>query len=260
MKRTVRKISIIVFMTMLLVLMTSCAKQVPSELAVGTTMPLNKALASNSDTSIDREKILQEINESLMNMDDKDLLNFNSKFLNNGQRKAQKSTELDQKTEAEAQSKNLQELVNKDGVTLHIHDTDNVTISSIYAGKTYTTTTDASIQLNSSSGNPPESEKTEEQITPATTSMGNDNAEIKVYSRDNGSSLTITTTTESATMQLSEVPIGLGSGSVISYGTLMIIVGVVAAVVLVLSGVLLNKKKKKSALADGAEEEIKDEE
>lgn len=162
MKQTVRKISIILFMAMLLVLMTSCAKQVPSELTVGTTMTLNDGQSvspGNNEVSpsgldennIDREKILQEINESLMNLDDEALLTFNSNLSNYGQH-VQKAAgtsntieNLDQGIVAETQSKNLQELANRNGVDINLDESDDIIISFVKAGKTYTTTAAAQL-------------------------------------------------------------------------------------------------------------------
>ena len=202
MKRTIRKIAIVLSMGMLLVLLTSWysyAQQLPSGLAAGIVInpnnqqqiPLNsneetsdnlgenennspkdtdkasdtdisldlKKLKDSlqrpelSDTTVDREKIQQEIDESINSIDENALSQNNLKFSNNAGSETLKhvstaANELidswDPKTGVDTLESSLQALVNRTGATLNIEDTDNIVISYVHAGKTYTTSTNVS--------------------------------------------------------------------------------------------------------------------
>ena len=195
MKRTIRKIAIVLSMGMMLVLLTSWYSytlQLPSGLAAGIVINPNnqqqipledngnvpKESGSTSDTAddsikntvdkfrelkdkapldpsvgtpdIDREKIQQEIDESINSIDENALPHNNLKFSNNAGSETLKhvstaANELidswDPKTGVDTLESSLQELANREGVTLNIEDTDTITISYVHAGKTYTTST-----------------------------------------------------------------------------------------------------------------------
>lgn len=189
MKRTIRKIAIVLSMGMMLVLLTSWysyALQLPSGLAVGIVINPNnqqqiptedngnvpKESGNTSDTTdsaikdttvdmlrqkkdkalsdtsmdtpdIDREKIQQEIQDSILNLDDNDLLKLKSspeKLITQASKETKNILEsYNAEMDVHKIESSLQALVNRTGVTLNIEDTDNVTVSYVRAGKTYTT-------------------------------------------------------------------------------------------------------------------------
>ena len=126
-----------------------------AEGAVSSTVEILRTLkekvinaVNDTNTEVDRDAIQKEIDASIAQIDDNALLTFNGKFLNNGARTCKgeatnnvRFSELLSK-ETTADTK-LTDLMDRNGKSLDIEDTDNITVSYVKAGKTYTATVEA---------------------------------------------------------------------------------------------------------------------
>ena len=239
MKRTTRKIAIILSIVMLLVVLTSCTKQVPSELAVGTTMTINdwqqlpadsgnnsnvtessitntlnmlketvNKVSPDTTTEVDKEQIQQEIKESVGNIDENSSLNFNGKLSSSPEKSLQfVSKEVRNIMESsgpefsEDAKMELQKLADRGGMNIEIDEIDNVVVSYVFQGKTYTTTCavrfpeyDRLDSQNYIGGSP--TATTEHTISfSAGQTIGLDHAATTTYSIDTGKEMIITAAT-----------------------------------------------------------------
>ena len=123
-----------------------------AEGAVSSTVEILKTLkekvinaANDSNTDEDRQTIQKELNQSLDQIDDNANMTYNGKYLVDGTKNNKTAvtcthlTNLSMSTDSN-ESTALTLLKNRTGDQLHIKDTDNVTISYVNQGKTYTTT------------------------------------------------------------------------------------------------------------------------
>ena len=123
-----------------------------AEGAVSSTVDILKTLkekvinaANDTNTDADRQTIQKELDQSIDQIDDNANVTYNGKFLVDGShnRKITATTttltneSLNAKT---TQNSALTKLQNRSGENLYIHSTDNVTVSYVRQGKTYTTT------------------------------------------------------------------------------------------------------------------------
>ncbi len=123
-----------------------------AEGAVSSTVDILKTLkekvinaANDTNTDADRQTIQKELDQSIDQIDDNANVTYNGKFLVDGShnRKITATTttltneSLNAKT---TQNSALTKLQNRSGEALYIHETDNVTVSYVKQGKTYTTT------------------------------------------------------------------------------------------------------------------------
>ncbi len=179
MKRIVRKITIILFIFMVPTLLIPCAPQLlPEAFAEGMTIndwrqqsenngnnPTNDKFkelidktisTSGGSVDVDREQINQEIQENVRNIEDNVLLNFNSKSLNSPGAQLQSAGEKtrniierwDPQTGVETLKNGLQELADREGINLRIDENDNITMSFVYEGTTYSITTSAAVNIS----------------------------------------------------------------------------------------------------------------
>ena len=126
-----------------------------AEGAVSSTVEILRTLkekvinaVNDTNTEVDRDALQNEIDASIQQIDDNALLTFNGKFLNNGARTCNGAAtanvmfteQLSAKTATNTKFTNLKD---RNGKSLGIEDTDNVTVSFVYSGKTYTATVEA---------------------------------------------------------------------------------------------------------------------
>ena len=123
-----------------------------AEGAVSSTVEILKTLkekvinaANDSNTDEDRQTIQKELNQSLDQIDDNANMTYNGKYLVDGTKNNKTNatcthlTNMALSTDTTSSTK-LTALKNRTGDELHISSTDNVTISYVNQGKTYTTT------------------------------------------------------------------------------------------------------------------------
>ena len=123
-----------------------------AEGAVSSTVEILKTLkekavnaANDSNTDSDRQTIQKELDQSIDQINDNANVTFNGKYLVDGSKNTIGNatyTALSNQslgTETTASTK-LTDLTARSGDSLEIHDTDNVTVSYVQAGKTHTTT------------------------------------------------------------------------------------------------------------------------
>ena len=123
-----------------------------AEGAVSSTVEILKTLkekavnaANDSNTDSDRQTIQKELDQSIDQINDNANVTFNGKYLVDGSKNSKGNatytvlTNQSLGTETTASTK-LTDLTARSGDSLEIHDTDNVTVSYVQAGKTYTTT------------------------------------------------------------------------------------------------------------------------
>ena len=123
-----------------------------AEGAVSSTVEILKTLkekavnaANDSNTDSDRQTIQKELDQSIDQINDNANVTFNGKYLVDGSKNSKGNatytvlTNQNLGTETTASTK-LTDLTARSGDSLEIHDTDNVTVSYVQAGKTYTTT------------------------------------------------------------------------------------------------------------------------
>ena len=123
-----------------------------AEGAVSSTVEILKTLkekavnaANDSNTDSDRQTIQKELDQSIDQINDNANVTFNGKYLVDGSKNSKGNatytvlTNQSLGTETTASTK-LTDLTACSGDSLEIADTDNVTVSYVQAGKTYTTT------------------------------------------------------------------------------------------------------------------------
>jgi flagellin len=123
-----------------------------AEGAVSSTVEILKTLkekvinaANDSNTDEDRQTIQKELNQSVDQINDNANVTYNGKYLVDGTHNNKTDAtcthltnqSLDRST---VSSSTLTSLKNRTGDDLNIHSTDNVTVSYVNQGKTYTTT------------------------------------------------------------------------------------------------------------------------
>ena len=198
-----------------------------AEGAVSSTVDILKTLkekvinaANDTNTDSDRATIQKELDQSIDQIDDNANVTYNGKYLVDGSHNSKTNTtttaltneSLDAATKAASA---LTALKNRNGEDLNIHSTDNVTISYVKEGKTYTTTfqvgtntlTDA---LNKKAFNGTEKlEKALSLNTTVTSKIGTDGSGNTVYTADHGCALTLTAKTGGVAGQISGFTISI---------------------------------------------------
>ena len=178
-----------------------------AEGAVSSTVEILRTLkekvidaVNDTNTEVDRDAIQKEIDASIQQIDDNALLTFDGKFLNNGARTCKGEAisnvlyneQLNEDTKTDT---TLTSLKDRCGKNLEIEATDNITVSYVQGGKTYTSTFEVneSTTLNDLFFKPiPESE-TDSDIVKRT--PDDDNAlpfALSEGTNDNGNALFIT--------------------------------------------------------------------
>lgn len=198
-----------------------------AEGAVSSTVDILKTLkekvinaANDTNTDSDRATIQKELDQSIDQIDDNANVTYNGKYLVDGSHNSKTNTtttaltneSLDAATKA---SSALTALKNRNGEALNIHSTDNVTISYVKEGKTYTTTfqvkdstLEAALQKTAFNG----TEKLEKALTLNTTvtsKIGTDGSGNAVFTADHGCALTLTAKTGGVAGQISGFTISI---------------------------------------------------
>ncbi len=181
-----------------------------AEGAVSSTVDILKTLkekvinaANDTNTDSDRQTIQKELDQSIDQIDDNANITYNGKYLVDGShnnKTNQTTTALTNESldAATAHDSVLTDLKSRTGESLNIHSTDNVTVSYVKQGKTYSTTfsvgtnklddilTKAAYNGTTSVGQMLEFNQT------VTSKIGVDGSDNTVYTADNGCAMTLT--------------------------------------------------------------------
>lgn len=191
-----------------------------AEGAVSSTVDILKTLkekvinaANDTNTDSDRQTIQKELDQSIDQIDDNANVTYNGKYLVDGSHNSKTSTTSTSLTN-ESMSKDttkasaLTALQNRNGESLYIHSTDQVTVSYVRQGQTYITT----FQVGSNSleevlkkvaYNGVNTLKEALEIANSTAKIGIDGSGNTVYTADMGSAITMTATTSGTDGQIS---------------------------------------------------------
>ena len=199
-----------------------------AEGAVASTVEILKTLkekainaANDTNTDEDRRTIQKEINQMVDQIDDNALATYNGKYLVDGSRNSVGTatcTTLSNSalSTASAWGSTLTSLQSRQNESLNIQSTDNVTISYVRQGKTYTTT--FSVGTNALSDiiaktafNGSDSVKGSDLVGGSTQGawIGFDKAGNSVYTADNKTALSINAAGAGTTFQISAFTIGI---------------------------------------------------
>ena len=202
-----------------------------AEGAVSSTVDILKTLkekvinsANDTNTDSDRQQIQKELNQSVDQIDDNANITYNGKYLVDGSHNNKVTATCTALTNeslfsSTAAASALTQLQSRTGESLNIHSTDNVTVSFVKQGKTYSTTfsigscTLANIVDASSTGkNGTESLTTAAMKMDGTTAqIGFDTAGNTVFTADNGNALTIRSTGTGTDNQISGFTISISN-------------------------------------------------
>ena len=199
-----------------------------AEGAVASTVEILKTLkekainaANDTNTDEDRRTIQKEINQMVDQIDDNALATYNGKYLVDGSRNSVGTatcTTLSNSalSTASAWGSTLTSLQSRQNESLNIQSTDNVTISYVRQGKTYTTT--FSVGTNALSDiiaktafNGSDSVKGSNLVGGTTNGawIGFDKAGNSVYTADNKTALSVNAAGAGTTFQISAFTIGI---------------------------------------------------
>ena len=193
-----------------------------AEGAVSSTVEILKTLkekvinsANDTNTDSDRQQIQKELNQSVDQIDDNANVTYNGKYLVDGSHNNKVTATCTALTNESLFSSTvggsaLTDLQTRTGEKLNIHSTDNITVSFVKQGRTYTTTysVGSSSTLNSVMSSLTSAVNGTEQaggtignmsITGTNSYIGLDTAGNSVFTADNGRALTITSTAGSGT-------------------------------------------------------------
>ena len=202
-----------------------------AEGAVASTVEILKTLkekainaANDTNTDEDRRTIQKEINQMVDQIDDNALATYNGKYLVDGSRNSKGQatcttlTNAAMSTDTKWGSK-LTELKSRTNESLNIQSTDNVSVSYVRQGRTYTTTfsvgsTNALTDIiKSTAFNGTESLAGTDAVATASTKneafVGFDKAKNSVYTADNKTALSIQAAGTGTTYQISSFTISI---------------------------------------------------
>ena len=202
-----------------------------AEGAVSSTVEILKTLkekainaANDTNTDEDRRTIQKEINQMVDQIDDNALATYNGKYLVDGSRNSKGQatcttlTNAAMSTDTKWGSK-LTELKSRTNESLNIQSTDNVSVSYVRQGRTYTTTfsvgsTNALTDIiKSTAFNGTESLAGTDAVATASTKneafVGFDKAKNSVYTADNKTALSIQAAGTGTTYQISSFTISI---------------------------------------------------
>jgi len=193
-----------------------------AEGAVSSTVEILKTLkekainaANDTNTDEDRRTIQKEINQMVDQIDDNALATYNGKYLVDGSRNAKGDATCTTLTNsalstASAWGSALTDLKTRTDESLNIQSTDNVTVSYVRQGRTYTTTFSVGTNklsdiIQSTVFNGTESLAGTALVTGATHGawVGLDKAKNSVYTADNKTALSINAAGTGTTYQIS---------------------------------------------------------
>ena len=180
-----------------------------AEGAVSSTVDILKTLkekvinaANDTNTDSDRQTIQKELNQSIDQINDNANVTFNGKYLVDGSHNkkiVQTSTALTNESlnSATLGTSGLTALLDRNGNNLNIHSSDNITVSYVKQGKTYSTTfsvgtTNLSTAINNATQASGSNDLALDGGATALTSVvGLDSSSNTVYTADGGNALTI---------------------------------------------------------------------
>ena len=199
-----------------------------AEGAVASTVEILKTLkekainaANDTNTDEDRRTIQKEINQMVDQIDDNALATYNGKYLVDGSRNSIGTATCTTLTNnalstASAWGSTLTALQSRQNESLNIQSTDNVTISYVRQGRTYTTTFSIGSQtltdiIAKTAFNGTDSLKGSDLVggTTAGAWIGLDKAGNSVYTADNKTALSINAAGAGTTFQISAFTIGI---------------------------------------------------
>ena len=182
-----------------------------AEGAVSSTVEILKTLkekvinaANDTNTDSDRQTIQKELDQSIDQIDDNANVTYNGKYLVDGSHNSKTTATTTALTNesfdtATTGATALTALKSRTGELLHIDSTDNVTVSYVKQGQTYTTT--FSVGSNTLSGILSKQAKNgttamtgglEIKSSDATSVIGKDGSGNTVYTADKGNAITLT--------------------------------------------------------------------
>ena len=199
-----------------------------AEGAVASTVEILKTLkekainaANDTNTDEDRRTIQKEINQMVDQIDDNALATYNGKYLVDGSRNSIGTATCTTLTNnalstASAWASVLTDLQSRQNESLNIQSTDNVTISYVRQGRTYTTTFSVGNQtltqiIAKTAFNGTDSYAGTDLVGGTTQGawIGLDKAGNSVYTADNKTALTIKAAGAGTTYQISAFTIGI---------------------------------------------------
>jgi flagellin len=200
-----------------------------AEGAVSSTVEILKTLkekvinaANDTNTDEDRQTIQKELNQSVDQINDNANITYNGKYLVDGthnNKTAATCTHLTNQSldRSTASNSGLTGLKNRTGDELNIHATDNVTVSYVNQGKTYTTTFQVSNNTLSSILSEVGSFGTETYkpsfTMSATNIVGTDGSGNTVYTSSRESGITIQMANSGVQAQLSGLTISIADNT-----------------------------------------------
>ena len=201
-----------------------------AEGAVSSTVEILKTLkekainaANDTNTDDDRRTIQKEINQMVDQIDDNALATYNGKYLVDGSRNSigqATCTTLSNSSlsTSSAWGSALTDLKSRTNESLNIQSTDNITVSYVRQGKTYTTTfsvggTTLGAIFGKTAFNGTESLAGTDAIRAASTRdgalIGYDKAKNSVYTADNKSALSLEANNAGTTYQISSFTLSI---------------------------------------------------
>lgn len=198
-----------------------------AEGAVSSTVEILRTLkekvinaVNDTNTEVDRDAIQKEIDASIAQIDDNALLTFNGKFLNNGARTCKGAATAnvmftEQMSEETTADTKLTDLMDRNGKSLGIEDTDNVIMSFVIGGKTFTATVEAKDltfaslgEMNFYCGNEVMKGSDVFEFSSGV-ELGVDASGAAVFTHDNGNAVFFTAATAGLDNQISAICIGI---------------------------------------------------
>ncbi|SEA23033.1 flagellin N-terminal helical domain-containing protein [Selenomonas ruminantium] len=199
-----------------------------AEGAVSSTVDILKTLkekvinaANDTNTDSDRQTIQKELDQSIDQIDDNANITYNGKYLVDGSHNNKTNattTALTNESMDAATTKTsaLTDLKSRTGESLNIHSTDNVTISYVHQGQTYSTTfqvgtSDLATAISKTAYNGDKSLAGALQFneTQATSKIGVDGSDNTIYTADKGCAMTLTAKTAGLAGQISGFTISI---------------------------------------------------
>ena len=191
-----------------------------AEGAVSSTVDILKTLkekvinaANDTNTDSDRQTIQKELDQSIDQIDDNANVTYNGKYLVDGShnnRTTTTSTSLTNESmhKETKETTALTDLKNRNGESLYIHSTDQVTVSYVRQGQTYITTFQVGSEtlesaLKKIAYNGVNTLKEALKVASSTAKIGIDGSGNTVYTADMGSAITMTATTSGTDGQIS---------------------------------------------------------
>ena len=198
-----------------------------AEGAVSSTVDILKTLkekvinaANDTNTDADRQTIQKELDQSIDQIDDNANVTYNGKYLvdgsHNNKMDATTTVLVNESLDADTTgSSKLTELANRNGDNLNIHTEDNVTISFVQEGQTYTTTfqvgdKDLTTVLGTEASNGKDKKSGLLTVnTDKTNVIGKDGSDNTLYTPDNGCAVVLTAKDSGVANQVSGFTISI---------------------------------------------------